>query len=65
MTSHKRVDLAHFTLRQMMELEACTRCGECIETCPTFVEKRVEAIHPLQKIASTKRFWKADHLGLL
>jgi heterodisulfide reductase subunit D len=62
---HRRVDLAHFTLRQIMELEACTRCGECIETCPTYFEKRREPIHALQKIASTKRFWKADHLGLL
>ena len=61
----KRIDLAHFTLRQMMELEACTRCGECIEVCPTFSEARDEAIHPLQKISSTKNFWKADHLGWL
>jgi heterodisulfide reductase subunit D len=61
----KRIDLAHFTLRQMLEMEACTRCGECIETCPTFAEARSEEIHPLQKIAKTKSFWKADHLGLL
>jgi heterodisulfide reductase subunit D len=61
----KRVDLAHFTLRQLMEMEACTRCGECIETCPTFAEARSEEIHPLQKIAQTKSLWKADHLGLL
>ena len=61
----KRLNLVNFTLRQMMELEACTRCGECIESCPTFAETRNEEIHPLQKIARTKRFWKADHLGLL
>jgi heterodisulfide reductase subunit D len=61
----RRVDLAHFTLRQMMELEACTRCGECIDTCPTFSEARNEEIHPLQKISRLKSFWKADHLGLL
>jgi Fe-S oxidoreductase len=63
--SDKRVDLANFTLRQMMEMEACTRCGECIEACPTFAEARREEIHPLEKIAQTKRFWKADHLGWL
>ncbi|MFC2030127.1 (Fe-S)-binding protein [Chloroflexota bacterium] len=61
----KKVDLAHFTLRQLMELEACTRCGECIESCPTYAEARDEEIHPLQKIARTKDFWKADHFGLL
>jgi heterodisulfide reductase subunit D len=62
----RKVDLSHFTLRQMMELEACTRCGECIAACPTYAEAQAnEEIHPLQKIARTKSFWKADHLGLL
>jgi Fe-S oxidoreductase len=63
--AEKRVDLAIFTLRQIMEMEACTRCGECIDACPTFAEVSDEEIHPLQKIARTKSFWKADHLGLL
>jgi Fe-S oxidoreductase len=65
MAKNQKVDLGHFTLRQIFEMEACTRCGECIETCPTFAETRNEEIHPLQKIARTKSFWKADHLGLL
>jgi heterodisulfide reductase subunit D len=62
---NKTIDLAHFTLRQMLEMEACTRCGECIETCPTFAEARNEEIHPLSKVAQTKRLWKAHHLGFL
>jgi Fe-S oxidoreductase len=49
----------------MMEMEACTRCGECIDSCPTYTEAQSEEIHPLQKIARTKSFWKADHLGFL
>jgi Fe-S oxidoreductase len=61
----KKVDLAYFTLRQMMEMEACTRCGECIAACPTFTEAQSEEIHPLQKITRIKSFWKADHLGVL
>jgi heterodisulfide reductase subunit D len=61
----KKVNLAHFTLRQMMEMEACTRCGECIAACPTFTEAQNEEIHPLNKIARAKESWKADHLGLL
>jgi heterodisulfide reductase subunit D len=65
MMAKNKVNLSHFTLRQLMEMEACTRCGECIETCPTFAEARNEEIHPLQKINRTKSFWKADHLGLL
>jgi Fe-S oxidoreductase len=61
----RKVDLANFTLHQMMEMEACTRCGECIESCPTYSEAQSEEIHPLQKISQTKSFWKADHLGFL
>ncbi len=63
--SGRKVNLANFTLRQMMEMEACTGCGECIAACPTFTEAQSEEIHPLQKIARVKGFWKADHLGLL
>jgi heterodisulfide reductase subunit D len=61
----RKIDLARFTLRQLLEMEACTRCGECIENCPTFSEVMNEDIHPLQKIQRAKSFWKADHLGIL
>ncbi len=63
--SQRRINLAHFTLLQMMEMEACTHCGECIAACPTFAEAQNEEIHPLQKINRTKSFWKADYLGFL
>ncbi|HSJ58995.1 MAG TPA: (Fe-S)-binding protein [Anaerolineae bacterium] len=65
MSTDQKFDLSHFTLQQIMELEACTRCGECIAACPTFAEAQNEEIHPLSKIQHTKSFWKADHLGLL
>ena len=40
-----------FTRRQMVELQACTRCGECLLWCPTFAEKPgMDAITPLKKI---------------
>jgi heterodisulfide reductase subunit D len=66
MNQRRKLDLSHFTLRQMMELEACTRCGECIAACPTYSEAPDnKEIHPLQKIARTKEFWKADYLGFL
>lgn len=40
-----------FTLEQRIELEACTRCGECIPWCPTYQEKTSnQAITPLKKI---------------
>ncbi len=65
-TQDRKIDLAHFTLRQLFEMEACTRCAECVSACPTFAEAPDnQEIHPLQKINQTKRFWKADHLGFL
>jgi heterodisulfide reductase subunit D len=40
-----------FTIRQRIELDACTRCGDCISWCPTYKEKPAsEAITPLKKI---------------
>jgi Fe-S oxidoreductase len=62
----KKVDLSHYTLRQLLEMEACTRCGECVAACPTYAESDENAeIHPQRKIARAKDFWKGDHLGFL
>jgi heterodisulfide reductase subunit D len=44
-----------FTFRQLMELDACTRCGECIPWCPTYAEKSDEPITPLGKIEALRR----------
>ena len=65
MTPVDRIRLEHFTLRQVLEMEACTRCGECIPWCPTYVAAGDEAITPLAKIGHFRAFWKAQHLGWL
>jgi heterodisulfide reductase subunit D len=50
---------------QLMELDACTRCGECVDWCPTFTEKvEREAITPLRKIEAVRGFVNRQH-GLL
>lgn len=52
-----QLDLKRFAFMQLMELDACTRCGECIEWCPTFTEKpEADAITPLRKIETVHRF---------
>jgi heterodisulfide reductase subunit D len=57
-----KLDLKHFTFMQLMELDACTRCGECIEWCPTFAEKaELDAITPLRKIESVHKFVDQQH----
>ena len=51
-----------FTVRQLLELDACTRCGECVTWCPTFAEKPdLDAITPLAKIESVRRFVHRQH----
>ncbi len=50
------LDLRRFTFKQLMEITACTRCGECITWCPTFAEKEeLEAITPLRKIEALQK----------
>jgi len=45
------LDLQRFSVKQLIEIDACTRCGECIEWCPTYSEKQeLDAITPLRKI---------------
>ena len=49
--SYQPADQMGYTPRQMVELQACTRCGECVTWCPTFAEKpALDAITPLRKI---------------
>ena len=60
-----QLDLNRFSLMQLMELDACTRCGECITWCPTFQEKDLEEITPLRKIERVRSFVKSQQLGWL
>jgi heterodisulfide reductase subunit D len=54
-----------YTIRQLVELDACTRCGECRIWCPTFAEKEsLEAITPFKKIDALRSFLRRQN-GLL
>jgi heterodisulfide reductase subunit D len=48
-----------------MELDACTRCGECVKWCPTFTEVERDEITPLDKIHTLRGFAKGQYGGLL
>ena len=57
-----QLDLKRFSFMQMIELDACTRCGECIEWCPTFAEKQeLDSITPLRKIEAVSGFVKQQY----
>lgn len=60
-----RPDPLPYTFHQLLELDGCTRCGECVLWCPTFSEKpEQDAITPLRKIEATRRFIRRQN-GLL
>jgi heterodisulfide reductase subunit D len=51
------IDPSFYTVRQLIELDACTRCGECRVWCPTFAEKEsLEAITPFKKVDALRDF---------
>lgn len=63
--AHK-IPARRFGFRQLLELDACTRCGECVKWCPTFTEKeQFDDITPLRKIERVRTFFRAQALGPL
>jgi heterodisulfide reductase subunit D len=56
------INPSFYSVRQLVELDACTRCGECRLWCPTFAEKEsLEAITPFKKIDSLRDFLRRQH----
>ncbi|HEX8948929.1 MAG TPA: (Fe-S)-binding protein [Dissulfurispiraceae bacterium] len=47
------------TPKQLMELDACTRCGECLKYCPVQDVRGNPAISPPEKIRMFREFIKA------
>lgn len=56
-----KLPLGRLSKRQLMELDACTRCGECKNWCPVYaVDKRDELI-PRNKISALKSLLKSQN----
>jgi len=41
-----KLDIERFSPRQLMELDACTRCGECSNWCPAYDQEQRESLTP-------------------
>jgi heterodisulfide reductase subunit D len=62
----RKISVTRFGFRQLLELDGCTRCGECVKWCPTFSEKQAsDDITPLRKIERVRSFLRAQALGPL
>ncbi len=57
----KKIDISNLTMRQVMELDACTRCGECVKWCPVYVFDARESITPRAKIRRFKQILRSQN----
>ena len=42
----KKINIEKFSPRMLMELDACTRCGECSNWCPAYDQDSREPLTP-------------------
>lgn len=47
--------------KQLVEIDACTRCGECLRYCPVYAQKGEEEIDPRGKIQTFKSFIRSQY----
>lgn len=53
-----------FTMRQLMELDACTRCGECLKACETYGKLGTDGVAPAQKLKRFRAVLMGEGRGL-
>jgi len=53
-----------FTMRQLMELDACTRCGECLKACETYGRLGTDLTAPAQKLKQFRAILMGEGRGL-
>lgn len=57
-TSKEKIDFPQLTRKQMMELDACVDCGECVKFCPVFDQLQREGITARGKIRNLREMVK-------
>ncbi len=53
--------LSALSPKQLIEIDACTRCGECLKYCPVYAQKSEEEIDPRGKIQTFKSFIRSQY----
>jgi len=49
----------NYSVKQLMELDACTRCLQCAEVCPTFAASDDDSLSSSVKLDTLRRFLKS------
>ena len=55
------MDLSGLSVKQLVEIDACTHCGECLLHCPVYLQRKEEGINPRGKIRAMKKFIRSQH----
>ena len=53
--------LSNLSPKQLIEIDACTRCGECLNYCPVYAQRGEEDIDPRGKIQAFKSFIRSQY----
>jgi heterodisulfide reductase subunit D len=57
----REIPLDSLNMKQLIELDACTRCGECLTWCPVYDQDAKEDIIPRRKVIDFLKIAKAQH----
>ena len=57
----KKINIEKFSVRQLLELDACTRCGECSNWCPAYDQENREALTPRGRAEVIKDIISRQH----
>jgi len=56
----KRIRVKNLSPRQLLELETCTRCGECVQWCPVYAQDPKEDLTPRAKAKAFRKILRAQ-----
>lgn len=60
----REIKVENLSMRQLLELDACTRCGECTNWCPAYEQDKREPINPRGRAYDFRSIVKRQY-GLL
>jgi heterodisulfide reductase subunit D len=56
----KRIRVRNLSPRQLLELDSCTRCSECVEWCPVYAQDPKEDLTPRAKAKAFREILRAQ-----
>jgi len=60
-TNNKKIIVDNLSPRQIIEIDACTRCGECVEWCPVYNQDEREGVTPRSKATRFKKILSSQY----